>query len=77
MRELALEVLGEVPDQFVDYQVMREQQPERLYKLTEEDHIIVKQHRELLNKHKEKKPQIILSQLTQHDKDKEATQTEL
>ena len=33
MRELAFEVLGEVPDQFVDYQVMREQQPELLYKL--------------------------------------------
>lgn len=37
MRELAFEVLGEVPDQFVDYQVMREQQPERLFKLQEQD----------------------------------------
>ena len=28
MRELALEVLGEVPDQFVDYMVMKAVQPE-------------------------------------------------
>lgn len=31
MRELALEVLGEVPDQFVDYMVLKEVQPELLY----------------------------------------------
>ena len=31
MRELALEVLGEVPDQFVDYQVMTQELPEMLY----------------------------------------------
>ena len=31
MRELALEVLGEVPDQFVDYQVMTKELPEMLY----------------------------------------------
>lgn len=32
MRELALEVLGEVPDQFVDYMVMKESEEESLYK---------------------------------------------
>lgn len=31
MRELALEVLGEVPDQFVDYMTMLAQSPEELY----------------------------------------------
>ena len=31
MRELALEVLGEVPDQFVDYMVMKSVQPELLF----------------------------------------------
>lgn len=41
MRELAFEVLGEVPDQFIDYQVLREQEPDKLYKLTEQDHIVV------------------------------------
>jgi len=37
MRELALEVLGEVPDQFVDYMVMKEVQPKMLYQLQEKD----------------------------------------
>lgn len=31
MRELALEVLGEVPDQFVDYQTMMASTPDLLY----------------------------------------------
>lgn len=31
MRELALEVLGEVPDQFVDYMTMLAQSPEDLF----------------------------------------------
>lgn len=31
MRELALEVLGEVPDQFVDYMVMKSNQPDELF----------------------------------------------
>lgn len=31
MRELALEVLGEVPDQFVDYMTMVAQTPDQLY----------------------------------------------
>lgn len=32
MRELALEVLGEVPDSFVDYMVMKDNEPDLLYK---------------------------------------------
>ena len=32
MRELALEVLGEVPDQFVDYMVMKESEEEYIKK---------------------------------------------
>lgn len=36
MRELALEVLGEVPDQFVDYMTMMEQSPEVLFGGNEE-----------------------------------------
>lgn len=35
MRELALEVLGEVPDQFVDYMVMKSMQPDQLFQLSE------------------------------------------
>jgi len=31
MRELALEVLGEVPDQFVDYNVMKSVQKDQLF----------------------------------------------
>ena len=31
MRELAIEVLGEVPDQFVDYMVMKENKSEKIY----------------------------------------------
>ena len=31
MRELAIEVLGEVPDQFVDYMVMRESKSTKIY----------------------------------------------
>jgi len=31
MRELALEVLGEVPDQFVDYNVMKTVQKDQLF----------------------------------------------
>lgn len=34
-RELALEVLGELPDQFVDYQVMKENEKHLIYKPTE------------------------------------------
>ena len=31
MRELALEVLGEVPDQFVDYMVMKESEEDYIH----------------------------------------------
>ena len=31
-RELALEVLGELPDQFVDYMVMKENEGHKIYK---------------------------------------------
>ena len=31
MRELAIEVLGEVPDQFVDYMIMMENDSEKIY----------------------------------------------
>ena len=30
-RELAMEVLGELPDQFVDYQVMKDSERHRIY----------------------------------------------
>lgn len=30
-RELALEVLGELPDQFVDYMVMKDNEPHKIY----------------------------------------------
>ena len=36
MRELALEVLGEVPDSFVDYMVMKDNEPDQLYKPSNE-----------------------------------------
>ena len=39
MRELALEVLGEVPDQFVDYQVMTKELPEMLYAMKQQDYV--------------------------------------
>ena len=31
MRELAIEVLGEVPDQFVDYMIMMENDSKKIY----------------------------------------------
>ena len=31
MRELAIEVLGEVPDQFVDYMIMMENDSDKIY----------------------------------------------
>ena len=34
-RELALEVLGEIPDQFVDYMVMKEHESHKIYKPAE------------------------------------------
>ena len=34
-RELALEVLGELPDQFVDYMVMKENEPHKIYRMQE------------------------------------------
>lgn len=34
-RELALEVLGELPDQFVDYMVMKENEPTKIYQMQE------------------------------------------
>lgn len=34
MRELALQVLGEVPDQFVDYMIMKQVALEQLYNPT-------------------------------------------
>ena len=36
-RELALEVLGELPDQFVDYMVMKENEPHKIYAMHEPD----------------------------------------
>ena len=36
-RELALEVLGELPDQFVDYMVMKENEPHKIYRMQEPD----------------------------------------
>ena len=36
-RELALEVLGELPDQFVDYMVMKENEPHKIYRMHEPD----------------------------------------
>ena len=30
-RELAMEVLGELPDQFVDYMVMKDNEKEKIY----------------------------------------------
>ena len=41
MRELALEVLGEVPDQFVDYMTMMAQEPHKLFDGTNLDKILV------------------------------------
>jgi len=39
-RELALEVLGELPDQFVDYMVMKENERHRIYKPDEHDLLV-------------------------------------
>ena len=36
-RELALSVLGELPDQFVDYMVMKENEPHKIYAMHEPD----------------------------------------
>jgi hypothetical protein len=36
MRELALQVLGEVPDQFVDYMIMKQVALEQLYNPTKD-----------------------------------------